>query len=124
MYMLDFGPRLLDFEMCMLDVQNAHVGFWGRDCWILTLACWMFKMYMSDLGDAIVGFANVRVGPPRAPPEPPGADPDLHSLAGPPELSRDAFLSFSWMSHLKHLVSTAFLAGNPSKYALTSRCFS
>ena len=38
--------------------------------------------------------------------------PDLHSLPRPPELSPDVFVTFSWMSQLKHPVLRAFLAGN------------
>ncbi len=45
--------------------------------------------------------------------EPPRADPDLHSLPVPPELSRDVFLTCSWTSPLKHLLLRAFLAGIP-----------
>ena len=63
-------------------------------------------------------------GPPRAPPEPPRADSDLHSLPGPPELSRDVFFYFFMMSQLKPLVLRAFLAGHPPKKALKSRRFS
>ena len=53
---------------------------------------------------------------PRAPPEPPRAGPDLHSLPLPLELSLDVFLTFSYPSQLKHLVLRAFLAGDlPNK---------
>jgi len=51
----------------------------------------------------------------KSPPEPPRANPDLHSLPVPPELSLDVFCTFSWTSQLKHLVLRAFLAGNPPK---------
>ena len=51
-----------------------------------------------------------------APPEPPRADPDLHSLPLPPELSLDVFFcTFSYSSQLKHLVLRACLAGNLPK---------
>ncbi len=46
---------------------------------------------------------------PRAPPEPPRAGPDLHSLPVPPELSLDVFLTFSYPSHVKHPGLRAFL---------------
>ncbi len=47
-----------------------------------------------------------------APPEPPRAGPDLHSLPVPPKLSLGVFFTFSWTSQLKRLVLRAFLAGN------------
>ncbi len=47
--------------------------------------------------------------------EPPRADPDLHSLPVPPELSLDVFLTFSYPSQIKPLVLREFLAGNLPK---------
>ena len=62
----------------------------------------------AGIYDSGAGFIDSGAG---ADPEPPRADPGLHSLPVPPELSLDVFLTFSYPSHLKHLLLRAFLEG-------------
>ena len=59
----------------------------------------------------------------RAPPEPPRAGPDLHSLPGPPELSLDVFCYFSMDLSAKTPTFESISGRQSSQKAIKTRCF-
>ena len=71
-------------------------------------------VYISSLPELFQSTSRPSQSSPRtlrAPPEPPRADPDLHSLLVPPELSHDVFSTLLGTSHAKPYVLRAFLEG-------------